>query len=190
MPRACSICTNVKSSEITKALASGMPFRELASRYNVTSTSSQRHLANCLKTRRQAQKLNKLQKPRAEKSGTRVALSEKSKTFRYETEADPRALISRAETLLASAEEIVVQAQADGNTRLALQAIDRARMSLDQLLKVHGLLSSDSAATTIVDQRRQTVQLFGRLTEGELRALARGEPIAEDAMTSLASENM
>jgi hypothetical protein len=77
-----------------------------------------------------------------------------------------------------------MRAVQDDDDRLALQGLDRVRTSLEQLLKVHGLLVPDNGAT-YVDARRQTVQLLAGLSESELRSIAAGRPIdALDAAES------
>jgi hypothetical protein len=59
----------------------------------------------------------------------------------------------------------------DDDDRLALQGLDRVRTSLEQLLKVHGLLLPDSGAT-FIDARRQQVAILGELTKEQILALA------------------
>jgi hypothetical protein len=54
-----------------------------------------------------------------------------------------KALVERAERLLWLAKMIATKAQKDDDARLALQAVDRARASLEQLIKVHGPLPPD-----------------------------------------------
>ncbi|MGB8151232.1 MAG: hypothetical protein WCE97_08590 [Candidatus Cybelea sp.] len=60
------------------------------------------------------------------------------------------------------------------DSRLGLMAVDRARASLNQLLKVHGLLQPDGAVNVNVDARKQVVQVLANLGEDELRALVAG----------------
>lgn len=62
-----------------------------------------------------------------------------------------------------------MRAVEEKDDRLALQGLDRVRTSLDQLLKVHGLLVPDGAAQ-FVDARRQTIAVLGRFSSEELRA--------------------
>jgi hypothetical protein len=78
--------------------------------------------------------------------------------------------VRRAERVLAFAEQIMQKAIDDEDFRLGLQALDRARGSLEQLMKVHGLLQSDGAGTTI-DNRKQVIQVLAGLTDEQLRAL-------------------
>jgi hypothetical protein len=59
------------------------------------------------------------------------------------------------------------------DSRLGLMAVDRARASLEQLMKVHGLLQPDGGSTTI-DNRKQVIQVLANLDEDELRALVAG----------------
>jgi hypothetical protein len=61
---------------------------------------------------------------------------------------------------------------------LGLQALDRVPGSLEQLMKVHGLLQPDGANTTI-DNRKQVIQALANLGEDELRALIAAGTIKE-----------
>jgi len=178
MPRPCSICINVKSSEISRNLALGVPFRALALQYEgVTSTSLHRHLKNCLRAPRRSQKTEKPEK----RTGTIHPKTNAGDSLRHETEAEPKALIRRAELLLDDATVICSKAKDEGDSRLALQALRECRSSLELLMKAHGMLAGDTS-TTILDQRRQSIQLFAKLDEATLRKLAAGETIDAEAL--------
>ena len=82
--------------------------------------------------------------------------------------------MKRAEKVLYFGEQILTKAIEAEDFKLALQAVDRARASLDQLLKVHGLLTPDSAANVTIDQRRQVIAVMAKLTEDDLRSLVNG----------------
>jgi hypothetical protein len=97
------------------------------------------------------------------------------------TDEDPKTLLRRAERALHYGEAIVMRAVEEKDDRLALQGLDRVRTSLEQLLKVHGLLQPESGSTTIVDLRRQQVALLGELSIDELRTLATASGPLESA---------
>jgi hypothetical protein len=179
MPRSCSICGHAELAAITKALAQGVSYRDISSRFGVTAASAQRHTARCLRLVR-----------RPEKSGASEERMNVADSSRFDSEGrcqkcgtllddpSPPALVKRAERLLWLAETIAAKAQKDDDARLALQAVDRARGSLDQLLKVHGLLQPDGATTINVDARTQGLAVAARIPEWFLRKLAAGDPAA------------
>ena len=163
MPRPCSICENAATARITKDLLAGVSLRDAAARYKVTSASVGRHLTNCLKTRRRGEK------PRQDETPIKFADAP-----RFETDADPKALIHRAELLLDDATVICAKAKDEGDSRLALQALRECRSSLELLMRAHGMLAPDATVNVQVDARRQSLALVAKLSEDELRALARG----------------
>ena len=165
-----------------KELAGGVSVRDVASRFRVTAAAAHRHLKGCLKITR-----------RGKTSGDSRAAGAAGGLFRFDTllaagrcptcglcadDEDPKALIRRAERALSYGESIVMRAVEEKDDRLALQGLDRVRSSLEQLLKVHGLLVPDGAST-VIDMRRQQVQILGNLTLSELRAIASGRPISD-----------
>ncbi|HEY2474093.1 MAG TPA: hypothetical protein VGI19_04760 [Candidatus Cybelea sp.] len=87
-------------------------------------------------------------------------------------------MIKRAERALHFGEQIVMRAVDEKNDRTALSGLDRVRSSLEMLMKVHGLLQADGASSTFIDARKQQVQILGKLTLEELRAIASGVPLA------------
>lgn len=93
------------------------------------------------------------------------------------TSTDAESLLKRAERLLWIAETIAAKAQADDDARLALQAVDRARAALETMMRATGQIGGDGTSTTVIDARRQAITLIAKLSEDELRRLARGEPI-------------
>ena len=123
--------------------------------------------------------MNCLRSPRRpEKSGAERERTNLGDSIRFASDAtDPKALIRRAELLLDDATAICARAKSDGNARLALQALRECRSSLELLMRAHGMLQPDGATT--IDARRQSVELFAKLSIDELRALARGhsEPL-------------
>lgn len=181
MPASCKCCTNTESAELNKLLAAGGTNgtnRFLAERFKVSTMSVQRHRINCLRFPR-----------RAERSARPVAVADRRGAKRNAPKdagdaagrcaacgidastPDQTALLRRAERLLHNAEAIVAKAVEDGDSRLVLQGIDRARSSMELMMKATGLIGSDGT-TVNVDARRQSVELFAELSLDDLRALA------------------
>lgn len=96
-------------------------------------------------------------------------------------DADPKALVRRAERALYFGETIVMRAVDGDDDRLALQGLDRVRTSLEQLLKVHGLLQPDGATTVIVNQEVLTFKAALALVVGVIP----GEQRQAEALTLL-----
>jgi hypothetical protein len=82
--------------------------------------------------------------------------------------------VKRAERTLFFGEQIMAKAIEDEDFRLALQALNQARASLEQLMKVHGLLQPEGGSSTIIDARKQVFAVLGSLSEADLRRLAGG----------------
>lgn len=83
-----------------------------------------------------------------------------------------QALISTTARLVDEALDLLEHAKKADDRRTALVALREARDGLALLMRTAGMLTPDGA--TVIDARQQTVQLFGKLTEAELRALAAG----------------
>lgn len=160
MPRSCSICSHEKTAEITKALAAGDSVRVAAARFGVTPASVGRHLRGCLQTERRAEKSRRDAAPANETDASRFATGgTRCATCGIDRASpEPAALVRRAERILWIAETIAGQAQEGDDARLALQAVDRARTSLDQLLKVYGLLQPDGGTTINVNTEEMTLK--------------------------------
>jgi hypothetical protein len=92
-------------------------------------------------------------------------------------ETDAQSLLRRAERILWIAETIAAQAQRDDDARLALQAVDRARSSLETMMRATGLIGGDSQFTVQIDARQQPMANLAGLSTDELKALATGMPI-------------
>jgi hypothetical protein len=167
MPRACTICANAATAEIAKAIATGESNRAVSGRFAVTASAVQRHRVNCLRAPRRTEKLAA--------PPTRATAPD---SVRFDSDADPKALICRAEFLLDDATAICARAKTDGDARLALQALRECRSSLELLMRAHGMLQPDGT-TVNIDARRQSVELFAKLSIEELRALARGNVDSE-----------
>jgi hypothetical protein len=138
----------------------GVSYREVASHFDVTFHAAARHAQKCLQLRRK------------EKTAATVPeRADRDSVSRIDPH-DPQTLISTTARLVDEALDLLEGAKKAADRRTALVALREARDGLALLLKVAGLLAGDGA--TVIDARQQTVQLFGKLTEAELRALAAG----------------
>ena len=165
VPRSCSICTHPGTAEITKALTSGDSVRGVASRFGVTYAAAHRHLQNCLKIVR-----------RAEKRGGDAAQVSPATASRFETagaELDPRTLLARASRLMDDVQGIIDRARTSGDDRLGLQAQRELRESLNLCMRAVGMLSDGNTINVNVDQRKQYAEFLGQFNEDAVRALQR-----------------
>ena len=194
MPRSCSVCAHGSTADVTKALANGDSIRSVARRFDLTPAAVGRHLRSCLRTARRKESTGDSREGGAADSLSRfdtLAAGRCPTCGLCADDEEPKALIRRAERALSYGESIVMRAVEEKDDRLALQGLDRVRSSLEQLLKVHGLLVPDGAST-FVDARRQQIQVLGQLSVEELRAIAAGRPISdfEDASQPPAIEGV
>jgi hypothetical protein len=168
MPRACSVCSHAETAKIAKAIAAGGSNRNVSLQFQVNVSAVQRHRVNCLRSPR-----------RTEKSGARREQTNFGDSLRFASDADPKALIHRAELLLDDATAICARAKTDGDARLALQALRECRSSLELLMRAHGMLQPDGSV--VIDARRQTlIANVAELSVEELRALAAGHANATE----------
>jgi hypothetical protein len=164
MPRSCSVCASPDLAALSKAIAAGGSNRDVANRFGVSVSSVQRHRISCL------------QSPRKEKdTGTSAQSTSSPGSVRFDS-GDPKSLISTTARLVDEALGLLEHAKTAGDHKTALQALREARDGLALLMRTAGMLAGDGGSTTI-DNRRQIVQVLGKLTESELRALASGKPI-------------
>lgn len=193
MPRACSICNHPGTAAIAKAIAAGGSNRDVAARFHVGHAAVQRHRVGCLKSPRRS-------KP-AKSTGRDSSTPSVDGSPRFATDADgrcancgqltgdealdPKAILRRAERLLATAERIALRAERDDDSRLALSAVDRAQRSIDTLAKITGLLPGD-APVTFIDQRQLHLNaLIAGKSDEELEAMLAG--LVEDGRRALSS---
>lgn len=156
--RQCSVCTHRQTAAITKEIADGVSFRDIASHFDVTFHAVARHSQNCLHLRRKEQKAAPVPERTDRDSTSRI------------DPRDPQTLISTTARLVDEALDLLEHAKKADDRRTALVALREARDGLALLMRTAGMLTAD--ASTVIDARQQTVQLFGKLTEAELRALA------------------
>jgi|HubBroStandDraft_6_1064221.scaffolds.fasta_scaffold20585_2 hypothetical protein len=170
MPRVCSACSHANTAQIAKAIASGDGSnRSLATRFGLTVSAVQRHRVGCLRQPRRTKETRDLREP-----------TSPAGSVRFESQ-DPASLISTTARLVDEALSLLEHAKSAGDHRTALQALREARDGLALLMRTRGMLAGD-AGSTVIDQRRQIINVLGGLSEDELRALATGKPIEGTAL--------
>jgi len=160
MPRSCSICTHSKTSAITKTILGGASNKSVADRFGVTASAVQRHRTGCLRSPRK-------ETVSAAVGGDKPALA----SPRFES-ATPQELVAGTARLVDEALELLEHAKDAGDRKTALAALREARDGLALLMRASGMLAGDGSSTTIIDQRKQSIQVLSGLTIEELRALA------------------
>jgi hypothetical protein len=174
--RTCTVCTHGKTAEISKAISAGVSFGDVSSRFGVTKAAAHRHATRCLRLVRSAEKTAR------SSAGTDPAVSSRFETSSdgrcsacglSATAADAESLMRRAERLLGIAEEIAAKAKRDDDARLALMAVDRARASLEVMMRASGMIGGD--VTVNVVHSKRLVQIFDGLPASTLLALKAGE---------------
>ncbi len=125
MSRACSVCVNPKLDEINAALAGGETFRDLAKRYETSTTALFRH------------KRDHLPLLLAQAQGAQEA-------------AKAGNLLEQMENLQSRTLSILDKAEEGGNLRLALMAVGQARGNLELLAKLLGELQQEGTVNLTV----------------------------------------
>lgn len=155
MPRSCSICAHPELATITKALAQGVSYRDISSRYKITAASVHRHAARCLRLVRRSEKSGASQTQAGNRDSSRFDSEGRCQSCGLSTtETDAASLMKRAERLLWIAETIAAQAKEADDSRLALQAVDRARAALETMMRATGLIGGDSMTVIVNAQQR------------------------------------
>jgi hypothetical protein len=169
----CLVCTSPATRIAVEELRSkGASIRDIESRVRRSRSSIARHLKHAenpplaLRQRHRRQ----LAQPRRWKADGRCPTCGV-----LPDDPDPKALIRRAERALNYAETIVMKAVEDKDDRLALQALDRARASLEQLMKVHGMLHPGG-----VQDNRRVTNIFEGVPTDMLRAFLAALPPTDE----------
>jgi IS30 family transposase len=177
----CLVCADPAAVVAVNELRSqGFSIRNIAQRVKRTPASVNRHLRHTNTQRGDAAR----SRYRKSFQPKRVAGARCQTCGTLLDDPSPQALVRRAEKVLHFGEQIMAKAIEDEDFRLALQAVDRARASLEQLMKVHGLLQPEGGAGTTIDNRKQVIAVLANLSEEQLRALI--VSAAGDRETSLA----
>jgi hypothetical protein len=166
----CTCCLHERTADITKALIAGGSKSEVSGRFGVTESAVQRHRSKCLNLR-----------PRAEKAAAAQTETKPHGPVQF-TSDDPKSLVSGTARLVDEALDLLEHAKRADDRRTALVALREARDGLQLLMRVQGLLTNEAASTTIIDQRKQSIQLFSKLSIEELRALASGKPLEPETL--------
>jgi hypothetical protein len=185
----CLVCTNPATRVAVEELrAKGASIRDIESRLHRSRSSIARHLKHAENPRLAVgrRRRRQLAQPRRWKADGRCPTCGV-----LPDDPDPKALIRRAERALHYAETILMKAIEEKDDRLALQALDRVRTSLEQLMKVHGMLHPDG-----VQDNRRVTNIFEGVPTDMLRAVlaalpstveegATAEPTASPSRTAL-----
>jgi hypothetical protein len=166
MPRTCSVCGHDNTADIAKAIAVGGSNRTIALRFEVTESAVQRHRVNCLRA------------PRRQKESRQAATLEGSAgSVRFDsaggTIASPQDLLSRLQSLFRLGdllEEAITRKDVDAVVKLAREL----RATAESYAKLAGWLAVDGTSSTMIDNRKQVIQVLANLSEDELRALVAG----------------
>jgi hypothetical protein len=168
----CLVCTNPATRVAVEELrAKGASIRDIESRVRRSRSSIARHLKHAENPRLAVGRRHRgqLTQPRRWKADGRCPTCGV-----LPDDPDPKALIRRAERALHYAETILMKAVEEKDDRLALQALDRVRTSLEQLMKVHGMLKQDGV------QDSRTLNIFhGIPTETLREIMAALDPLRE-----------
>lgn len=148
--RACSICSHKDLALITRAISSGEPLADIASRFNVVKSSLHRHSVN-----HQGRQTRPYQTGKGAKRDSGSGSPKRRAPFSRSATGDellPEALKQRALNLLETGERIMATAEDANDLRLCLAAHDRTQRALEMLCKVAGLLGPDVQVN--IDQRQ------------------------------------
>jgi hypothetical protein len=171
----CKICADADAIvAVAELRAKGASVRDISHRLSRPKSSIARHILHALAGKKPncaATSLTGSEKRRVSHAGRKAGriADRRCRTCGLLAEdADPKQLVTRAERLLWLAEQIAAQAQKDDDARLALQAVDRARSSLEMLLRVHGLWQPDAV------QDNRTVNVFASRSREDLERILDG----------------
>ena len=171
----CAVCQNPALAVAVKGLrADGSSLTAIAERVKHSRSSINRHLKHS-----ETPKGPDPTKPSSRGRGGLTFQTKRGKAGRCTScglsmaAGDAESLMRRAERLLWLAETIAAQAHADEDSRLALQAVDRARSALETMMRASGMIGGDGLVVN-VDARRLEASL-AQLSVEELRALATGK---------------
>ena len=179
--RNCTVCTHPKLAEINKVLLKHAGSKSsVSARFGITPSAVQRHRSQCLGHKPREGRLAKVTAPKESLGSGRFESGRCQACGTLTDDPSPQALVKRAERVLFFAESIMQKAIDEDDSRLGLQAVDRARSSLDQLLKVHGLLQPEGGTTVVVNQEVMTLRKALSTVVGAI-----DEPRRADALTML-----
>lgn len=176
----CSICTDAAARVAVDELAAkGGTVRSIAGQVRCSRSSVHRHL---LHSRGKAAAASKTVGSRKSSQAGRLSSGRCGACGLSIAETDPQSLLRRAERLLWIAETIATTAQRDDDARLALQAVDRARASMETMMRATGVLGGDGQVTVNLDARKLAFASLAQIPESFIRRLAAGDDAAIDAV--------
>ncbi len=170
MPRSCTVCRHEQTAQMAKAIAAGGSNRDVAGRFGVTPSAVQRHRAGCLRAPRRTKEFGSI----SEASGSAAAGRFESNQGEITSAQDLLGRLRKLFRLGDLLEESYERRDIDAVVKLAREY----RAAAESYAKVAGWLVEGGGNTTLIDARRQSIALLGKLSESELRALAAGsEPL-------------
>lgn len=113
MPRSCTICTHPERAAIERAMVAGVSYRHVASQWQTSTTSLQRHRAACLS----------------------------ADVVRVQADADDRRaldVVQQLRAINAATLAVLTQARATGKPDLVLRAVDRVQKQIELQAKLLG----------------------------------------------------
>jgi hypothetical protein len=122
MARKCSTCQHIKRAEIDRRLASGEPGRQVAQDHGLNPSSVHRHRVNCLGL----VSSNRIMKEMARGTAAVACLPSRND------------LSAHYFDLQARLDEIVEQAEQDGQPKTAITGLNSMRQTLDSLMRLAG----------------------------------------------------
>jgi hypothetical protein len=170
MPRVCSICAHAQTASISKDIANGVPYRDISSRYNVSSAGAHRHATQCLRVRRTEPGAHRQSAPRPPRPSKRATSRLAPKGDDAEAIAfdanDPESIIATTARLVDRALELMESSHG----REALQALREVRETITTLAKLTGRLGDGGSSVTVNVGGPSSA--LASLSIDELRALA------------------
>lgn len=165
MPRVCTVCQRDDREEIDRALMQPVPIRRIAQDTGLSETALRRHRDNHV-----AREVARAEQRRAARAQAVAAeVVERGERLGDDLLATLRELTARALAILRDAE-------ADGDRRVALEAIGKARAVLETVARVEGQIQS-APVTNVLVASPEWLALRARI----LRAL-QAHPEALDAV--------
>ena len=160
----CLVCSNAATRVAADELRhKGLSLRDIQQKIGRSRSSLSRHFRHAEKA---SIALERPQKRHESRAGRQRDASRCGACGISFTESDAESLLRRAERILWIAETIAAQAQRDDDARLALQAVDRARSSLETMMRATGMFSVDRAAAD-----RRTLNIFANVPVDEVRRI-------------------
>jgi hypothetical protein len=111
MPRTCTVCSHAARQQVELALISGRAIRDIAGQFDLSKTALDRHRHEHL-------------------------LDDARAVVVRRTESRGHALLDEADALLGKASELLLSAEASGDTRTALTGVREARSCIELLAKL------------------------------------------------------